>query len=30
MSTTTTTNRMPDPVYAVAGVGDLAYRQLRR
>ncbi len=32
MSTTTTTNtnRMPRPVYAVAGAGDLAYRQLMK
>ena len=30
MSTTTTTNtnRIPRTVYAVAGAGDLAYRQL--
>jgi hypothetical protein len=28
--TATTTSKIPAPLYAVAGVGELAYRQLRR
>jgi hypothetical protein len=27
---TTTENRIPNPLYAAAGAGDLAYRQLRK
>jgi hypothetical protein len=30
MATQTTTRRIPDPLYAAAGAGDLAYQQLRK
>jgi len=30
MTTETTDKKIPNPVYAAAGVGDLAYQQLRK